>query len=845
MSGKDKYISNMRKFRAALKSWPGKNHQRISTALIVAAVFGIIIGAGGIFAQSQLRITGIEVNQVLGVQKDNHQYYVAGKNTVIRAFLSEAVDIDSTQTWVNVSRGGNQTFKIYPKKATEAVATVDFLCENMTACGNWAAGSYTFHPYINGTAGTVSNSHVFSTSTTIRVLAVSVKANYGKGGIKSVSDARWKKMGDFMQNVYPLAEGSVNWTPRPTALDASDDDYDLEKSKGDGAWNLSNALANLIPARCKTSPQGAGCYDFVVGFIKEGLTQDNGEGLVGYAYPGSRSVVVVAGDDDAPATVAHEIAHQYGIGDTYDGATTSSIRCSVNPAPDTFKGRNWDNDLKGVISCTAGRPKSALKDKEGDPINGAQVAAADHPYEVNGRGALKEMADFMSSSGPWQKQLWITKDNYDWLYRRLVKQEPGLKRASRVLTAAATAQRFASFSGTLSPADAVELELWKSYADTVGLVDSAGSLMAQAVNGAGSIVASTAFTVQFFMVHPPRVLTKAPFEGVINFPPDTVKFQIVKDGAVLAEVPVSANPPVVAGVTPRAATTLNGPYTITWTGSDPDGGKLTYTVEYNPDVTNPSSAWMVLVDESEARSWTEDFSQLPGGNHAKIRVSAYDGVLYGEAESAEFIVPLKKPELFLDELPWGADYDPGDDILLLAEAFDPQDEWLPDDRIRWTSNISGELGYGSELLVRNLPAGRHTITVTATNSAGLSSSETVTVQVGSEDGGRCFIATAAFGSYLHPYVGLLRDFRDIFLLTNKAGQAFVQWYYRVSPPLAARIADSATLKTAVRIMLLPVVGFSVLALNIGLFWSVFIILAFLLIACLAGRKLMRSARQSI
>jgi hypothetical protein len=144
--------------------------------------------------------------------------------------------------------------------------------------------------------------------------------------------------------------------------------------------------------------------------------------------------------------------------------------------------------------------------------------------------------------------------------------------------------------------------------------------------------------------------------------------------------------------------------------------------------------------------------------------------------------------------------------------------------------------------VSNLEAGRHTITVTATNSA------TVDVSVGSTGSGHCFIATAAFGSYLHPYVNLLRNFRDAFLLTNRAGRAFVDWYYRVSLPLATWIADRETIKSAksaVRILLLPAVGFSALAINIGLFWSVLILLVFLLLAGIAGRKLVQLARRQI
>lgn len=261
------------------------------------------------------------------------------------------------------------------------------------------------------------------------------------------------------------------------------------------------------------------------------------------------------------------------------------------------------------------------------------------------------------------------------------------------------------------------------------------------------------------------------------------------------------------------------------------------------NISNASSGWMILADGLETSSWTQDFRELPGGNHARIQVSAYDGVLYGEAQSAEFIVPLKKPEVTIDELPWGTVYNPGDDILLTADADDPQDGSLPEENIRWTSNISGELGYGSALIAENLKAGRHTITVTATNNAGLSSSDTISVPVGSSStsagSGHCIIATAAFGSYLHPYVGMLRNFRDAFLLTNKPGQTFVRWYDRASPPLAVLIAQKAYAREAVRVMLLPAVGFSALALNIGLFWSVLMVLAFLLLASIGVRKLIR------
>jgi hypothetical protein len=107
---------------------------------------------------------------------------------------------------------------------------------------------------------------------------------------------------------------------------------------------------------------------------------------------------------------------------------------------------------------------------------------------------------------------------------------------------------------------------------------------------------------------------------------------------------------------------------------------------------------------------------------------------------------------------------------------------------------------------------------------------------GGGGGGGCFIATAAFGSYFDPYVKILRNFRDLFLLTSRPGQAFVDWYYRVSPPIADFIAKSEGLKASVRIALLPVVGFSAVSLQIGVFWTLLLFAAALVLIGVALRK---------
>ena len=72
-------------------------------------------------------------------------------------------------------------------------------------------------------------------------------------------------------------------------------------------------------------------------------------------------------------------------------------------------------------------------------------------------------------------------------------------------------------------------------------------------------------------------------------------------------------------------------------------------------------------------------------------------------------------------------------------------------------------------------------------------------------GGPCFIATAAYGTSLAEQVEVLRTFRDIWLLDNAVGTAFVDIYYRLSPTLADIIAGHPALAAMVRLALWPVV----------------------------------------
>lgn len=143
-------------------------------------------------------------------------------------------------------------------------------------------------------------------------------------------------------------------------------------------------------------------------------------------------------------------------------------------------------------------------------------------------------------------------------------------------------------------------------------------------------------------------------------------------------------------------------------------------------------------------------------------------------------------------------------------------------------------------------AGTYAVRLRVTDSSGQTSIGTAMVTVtssssgdgGGGGGGGCFIATAAWGSYLHPKVALLREFRDQYLLSNGPGRLFVRTYYRLSPPIADFIARHESMRSITRWMLTPLV----LAVEtpLVLLLPLFILL---LPGCRGSWRLMRNAQK--
>ncbi|MDZ4829889.1 MAG: hypothetical protein SGJ09_06780, partial [Phycisphaerae bacterium] len=203
----------------------------------------------------------------------------------------------------------------------------------------------------------------------------------------------------------------------------------------------------------------------------------------------------------------------------------------------------------------------------------------------------------------------------------------------------------------------------------------------------------------------------------------------------------SAMPKQVAGVGGvDAAAALDGDVEVRWAASDADGDALTAMLLYSPD---GGDAWVPLsVNLSNEISGAENSfvfntSNVPqsiGPNGiVKVRVSDGMNIVDGEFPVGMMFGLGTPPDVNIISPNANITVPQFASVVLQASAWDMDDQLLPESSVSWTSDIDGALGTGRLFVVNRLSPGTHTLTLTGTDSSGLSQIQEVTLTVSARD----------------------------------------------------------------------------------------------------------------
>ncbi|MDD2362869.1 MAG: hypothetical protein PHH84_07960, partial [Oscillospiraceae bacterium] len=622
--------------------------------------------------------------------------FVAGKETAIQVFFFEETPIDKIEdAQLEVYRNGAKIATLKDFKRDKDNNALNFMPNNKAQCENWKAGNYKFKALYKDTEFVLDNVKITKIPK-LKILAVPLKANYS--GVVKAPGNLWYYGHRFLRVVFPVAKDDIEWSIRPDVLDVSSYMYNLDSDTG--MWKVSEQLKTLQ----SSSPESQ--YDVIVGFIAEGTN-----GYAGFTYR-DLSIVVSESEPDMPATVAHEIGHLYNLGEEYNGGSYNTY---VNMPPYGYSGVDWYDRSKPA----GGTDKNIKVSGHGEGIN---ISKDLHPFEVGSRGLLEDSMGFMGGSADLD-YTWITPSVWKHLFNVfLLKSSKAPKKNEGENNIVLRPAGYITDSGEVT----TEYPWRVTYAEDDSEAQTAaqtGEYEIQALGDTGTVLARQYFTPTSSPITyagQSNESTKSDKYSLNNvsipFPEGTVKFNILKDNQSVKEIPVSGNAPTITLTTQLDGGEFTGNETIEWEGNDPDGDKLYYTVEYSHN----GAQWSVLQPDITDSQLDVDFSKLPGGDKAVIRVIASDGINSSKSDSNTFKVPNKPPVLFVDEANVS---DEG--VILNASAYDSADGWIYDDRLTFTSDKDGEIGKGSTLFLTTLSVGNHVVTITAENDYGQKAEKTI------------------------------------------------------------------------------------------------------------------------
>jgi hypothetical protein len=212
---------------------------------------------------------------------------------------------------------------------------------------------------------------------------------------------------------------------------------------------------------------------------------------------------------------------------------------------------------------------------------------------------------------------------------------------------------------------------------------------------------------------------------VATIPAGAARAELRRGDAVLYSQPFDGAAPTISAATATAA--ANGSYVdLSWAASTSSGRSLTYAV-YLQDSSGAAGQLLAADISGSSLRLPTDF--MAAQNAARFVIRASDGYNIADASTNAVSIPARAPIVSVrPPASAGGDLSAGTPVTLAGVGYDSTDGPLDGASLTWTSDRDGVLGSGATLTTM-LSAGRHTLTLTARNRAGLSSTAAVTVEI--------------------------------------------------------------------------------------------------------------------
>ncbi len=471
---------------------------------------------------------------------------------------------------------------------------------------------------------------------------------------------------EFMRKIYPVPDKQLVYFPR----------REVSLTVGINITGTDTLVLKGLQAELLSS--SAPRAEHIYGWLPSLAYTDNG---LGYT-PG---VAAFGNDTENPnrwrRTFAHELGHNYGL---YHLDMTTA-------------GRHWFDVYDRVIK----------------PV----------PASVGGKDLLDVMVP-----DRLEPEAWISPQNYEYLVGQICSGGVG---AAPFKTKAPKAGDNLLVTGILSnttPAAGSLDPLFRYSTVPTHTLPVGVQYCVNLKNAANTILSQSCFN-QSFSIDSSTPVSAMPFSIVVPYPAGLNRVELTKGGSVLSSRIASSNLPTVTVTFPNAAgLTLSGAQNVTWTGSDPNGDALTFNILYSRD---NGATWMGVGSLITGNIYNLNFSGLPGttGASGRIKVMVSDGFFSAEDISDNpFTVGNKPPSAVITSPTSGVVFTTGPKIVLQGMGLDLEDGSLGDSTLSWVSSKDGALGTG-KLLETSLAPGAHTITLTVTDSGGLTSVASIQVTV--------------------------------------------------------------------------------------------------------------------